>query len=792
MVHPASVLSVAWSPDGTTLASASDDGTLRLWDPTTGKEVTPEPTPGSRVPGQWATLTRDRLSTEDLIGRGPLAGHIRGVLDVACADDGPEAHRGMVIGIDGRWGSGKTVLAHHALDRMLSPQAGAGAQLWRGQPVVVWFDAWRESKQSPHWWALASSLRRGIAVERDWATQVAMVLSLGLRRIRRSGAAVVVGIVLLLALAAWGRYGTTGSFDTAAKAAQAIGALVVAAYVVTRFLFWFSPTFGRLHERTDDNPLGEVVAMTRDLRRWSPRQGTPHRRDALLLAIVCLLLAGQTARLLSDDPAVLAALTTDGLSLTQWLPTMSVAVLAGALGGSLVVAVWPPSGGSTGSRTLRAAARPDPGPAQGRRVLPWLVGGGAALVVLATTWLPTRARYQELAPAWLRALTAPHWALALLTLTATVAITLFVWRLLSQAELPRRPVILVLDELDRCDPDVVRAYLETIQTLLRSPQLKPGSPLLPARWHQWRAPAPLAVLVLADGRWVRQSFTTSYKDFENLGSPGRSLGADFLQKLFDHTVLVPALTAEQAATMTDHVTRRPGVGPSAGRRVEPTALEAAGAPGQTQRPTLVPPPLDADGPHEEPTVPATPPVGHPGDPHNGTGADPVSPATSPREIDRATEQATRAAEAATSPQAMAATVSHLLTEHHGVMPANPRLIRRVANTWGMLDVLRKSLQTGVDDAVLARAAIFLVSFPSLVDALIDAVEPPETGRDADPRSPWLRRDVQAVLRLSDGTDIDSTTLAACYGHVFPDVPPARPAPPAAAPAAAGDTPEPST
>ena len=30
---------VAWSPDGTRLATAGDDGTTRLWDPTTGEEV---------------------------------------------------------------------------------------------------------------------------------------------------------------------------------------------------------------------------------------------------------------------------------------------------------------------------------------------------------------------------------------------------------------------------------------------------------------------------------------------------------------------------------------------------------------------------------------------------------------------------------------------------------------------------------------------------------------------------------------------------------------------------------
>jgi WD40 repeat protein len=36
--HTHFVWSVSWSPDGKTLASASADGTVRLWDPATGKE----------------------------------------------------------------------------------------------------------------------------------------------------------------------------------------------------------------------------------------------------------------------------------------------------------------------------------------------------------------------------------------------------------------------------------------------------------------------------------------------------------------------------------------------------------------------------------------------------------------------------------------------------------------------------------------------------------------------------------------------------------------------------------
>jgi WD40 repeat protein len=36
-VHPEAVFSVAFSPDGKTLASGSGDGTIKLWDVATGK-----------------------------------------------------------------------------------------------------------------------------------------------------------------------------------------------------------------------------------------------------------------------------------------------------------------------------------------------------------------------------------------------------------------------------------------------------------------------------------------------------------------------------------------------------------------------------------------------------------------------------------------------------------------------------------------------------------------------------------------------------------------------------------
>ncbi len=82
------------------------------------------------------------------------------------------------------------------------------------------------------------------------------------------------------------------------------------------------------------------------------------------------------------------------------------------------------------------------------------------------------------------------------------------------------PVLIVLDDLDRCDSGTVTDLLEGIQTLFRG--------------------APVVFLAVADRRWITASFAKRFTDFEEAGGDAaRPVGDLFLDKMFQLSVGVP-------------------------------------------------------------------------------------------------------------------------------------------------------------------------------------------------------------------------------------------------------------
>ena len=101
----------------------------------------------------------------------------------------------------------------------------------------------------------------------------------------------------------------------------------------------------------------------------------------------------------------------------------------------------------------------------------------------------------------------------------------------------RGPVIVLIDNLDRCHADYVVEMLEGIQTLLRHPR--------PARRRTWRTRGeqrcPLvAFVVAADRDWLCDSYLQVYKEFDTSAQqPGRPFGLAFVDKIFDVVLRIP-------------------------------------------------------------------------------------------------------------------------------------------------------------------------------------------------------------------------------------------------------------
>ncbi|MGH8965254.1 MAG: P-loop NTPase fold protein, partial [Actinomycetes bacterium] len=128
--HPARAFAV--TPSGKRLVSGADDGSIKIWDPRTGAEVTPgiQPQPGH---------TPDHESAIDLLGFGADVESLAGL--IADREATPAA-----IALLGRWGSGKSTFMRQLETRVTnlakqgksSPQRSAFATTVR----QVRFDAW--------------------------------------------------------------------------------------------------------------------------------------------------------------------------------------------------------------------------------------------------------------------------------------------------------------------------------------------------------------------------------------------------------------------------------------------------------------------------------------------------------------------------------------------------------------------------------------------------------------------------------------------------------------------------
>ncbi|HVF87399.1 MAG TPA: P-loop NTPase fold protein, partial [Pyrinomonadaceae bacterium] len=98
------------------------------------------------------------------------------------------------------------------------------------------------------------------------------------------------------------------------------------------------------------------------------------------------------------------------------------------------------------------------------------------------------------------------------------------------------PIIVFVDDLDRCQPAYVVNLLEGIQTLFNDPRV--------------------VYVVAADRRWLHVCFEKTYENFSDaVKEPGRRLGAMFLEKVFELSVALPRLSPQTKKLYWDHLIR---------------------------------------------------------------------------------------------------------------------------------------------------------------------------------------------------------------------------------------------
>ncbi|MGP4017587.1 KAP family P-loop NTPase fold protein [Saccharopolyspora sp. 5N708] len=220
---------------------------------------------------RWSTdspANKDALKREALAK--VLAGHIR-------ASQRRDPYTSLLIHLDGEWGSGKSTLLRFLSTRLQSADSRGRNRSHSSEKsrqnsdfLIVWFDAWQQSRMSPPWWALLTATRSEIARDRGWWARRWFRIKETWARVRRSGAPYLLALVLLVLLAG----GLGFSILQVARPAQpwaeilkilagigvVLSVLWAGAKVASRFLLWDSARGAQLFEQYEPNPMLEVSA----------------------------------------------------------------------------------------------------------------------------------------------------------------------------------------------------------------------------------------------------------------------------------------------------------------------------------------------------------------------------------------------------------------------------------------------------------------------------------------------------------------------------------------------------
>ncbi|WP_290055866.1 P-loop NTPase fold protein [Amycolatopsis solani] len=289
----------------------------------------------------------------------------------------------------------------------------------------------------------------------------------------------------------------------------------------------------------------------------------------------------------------------------------------------------------------------------------------------------------------------------------------------------RRPVLVLIDDLDRCQGTYVVDLLDAVQTLVRDHSRRTTE-------AQERAAA--YFVVAADGAWLRRSYEDSFPTFHDcVPAPGSSLGHLFLDKIFQLTVPVPAPSARARAAYLDQLLHV--ADPASAERVR---LEVEAGKAEIAR-------VDDEAAILRVVSAASPPA---------------------RE-----ELAGRAALALVSPQTRTRT-DHALSKFLPLLEANPRTIKKFLNTYNVLRSVRTLEQNTVPSDVLALWTILRIRWPSVADlleaspdAIRGIVEPLWASECLPPHLRELAVDagLRAVVLCPEGGPLTADIVRQCSG-----------------------------
>jgi hypothetical protein len=100
----------------------------------------------------------------------------------------------------------------------------------------------------------------------------------------------------------------------------------------------------------------------------------------------------------------------------------------------------------------------------------------------------------------------------------------------------KKSAVFLIDDLDRCETEYIVDFLSVIQTLVRDARQTVTGPDSKAP-----PPGPYA-FVAADGYWIRTSYEAHYNSTRPAEVPGRPLGYQFLEKIFQLQVRLPSIS----------------------------------------------------------------------------------------------------------------------------------------------------------------------------------------------------------------------------------------------------------